>query len=494
MIALPLGLCCVSTALLYRWLGGGRWSRSDRLRWAVAWGPAFAFGVPSCALFAARWCGLDGVLPWGLAALGLIAAFALAARRARQHELATSSPVVPSAETPARGASSARGAVAVRVATALLLAVTALMLLDAFRTWQRAQPDGMWDAMAIWNSAARFLARAEAERLPELFSAQSEGHPEYPLLLGAAVAAQWELAGHESKAIPLGMSLGFAIGLAAALHLLVRICGARLFAAPAVLLVYSTPVVWKWAFSQVADLPMVYLALAAALPLVARLQDRTSPPAPPVLSGFVLGLLPWTKAEGTLMAATLLFLFLVLRRLSRGDPRGLLRGSQSGSHRWALGFALGALPGAASLVLFKLTWAPLVPERATFLRSSGTVAKFLDLERWRLVAAEMLHHLDPRTGDALWGLAWPLLGLGLLFWGGRLRWRTAPGAILLGGAAAITFGIYVLAFLLSPFDLAWHLSSALDRLLMHLLPLLAAAVFALAGEDPPDVRGASPAQ
>lgn len=484
MIALPLALCLVAGALLYRWLGGVGWTRGERLRWAIAWAPAFAFGIPSCALFAARWCGLDGALPWSLAALGLIAAFALAARRARPRSPAARLPIVASGDRRAGGAPASRGSLAVRVATAVLLAVTVLLLLDAFRTWQRAQPDGMWDAVAIWNAEARFLARAEAEHLPQLFGAQREGHPEYPLLLGAAVAAQWELAGNESGAVPLGMSLGFAIGLAAALHLLVRSCGAPLFAGPAVLLVFSTPVVWKWAFAQVADLPLAYLALAAALPLVASLQDRAAPGAPPALSGFVLGLLPWTKDEGALMAAALLALFLALR-WSRSGASGALRGeARSRPLGPSLAYALGALPGVASVILFKLTWAPPVPERAAFLRGSDKVAKLLDSERWRVVATETLRFLDPRTGDALWGFAWPLLGLGLLFWGGRLRWRTAPGAVLLSGAAAVTGAAYALAFVLSPFDLAWHLSSALDRLLMHVLPLLAAAVFALAGDGP----------
>lgn len=473
---MPLMLCVGAAALLYRWLGGVGWSRSERLRWALAWGPAFAFGIPSCALFAARWCGLDGPLPWSVAALGLVAAFALTARRAPR------SIAVAAVEVHVGRAPAPRGTTAVRLATGVLLVVTALLLLDTFRTWQRAQPAGMWDAVAIWNSSARFLARAEAARLPELFGARSEGHPEYPLLLGGAVAAQWELVGNESNSVPLGMSLGFAIGLAAALHLLVRICGAPLFAGPAVLLVFSTPVVWKWAFAQVADLPLAYLALAAALPLVACLQDRAAPELPPALSGFVLGLMLWTKDEGALLAATLLFLFLALRLL-RGGDLGAVRGeARSRSLGRTLGFALGALPGVAALLLFKLTWAPLVPERATFLGGSGKVAKLLDFERWRLVAAETLRHFDPRTGGALWGFAWPLLGLGLLLWGGRLRWRVAPGAVLLSGAAAVTFTFYALAFVLSPYDLAWHLSSALDRLLMHVLPLLAAAVFALGGD------------
>lgn len=473
MIALPLALVAAATALLYRWLDGAGWSRGERLRWALAWAPALAFGVPSCGFFLARWCGIDGVLPWSLTSASVVALLELAVRGKRRNRHVATLPAAV-ADTPGR-ANRALGA-----AAALLLAITALELSDSFRTWSRAQPDGMWDAVAIWNAGARFLVRADAERLPELFGALREGHPEYPLLLAAGVAAQWELAGVESTAVPLGMSLGFAIGLAAALHLLVRTSGSALFAVPAVLLVFSTPAVWKWAFAQVADLPLAYLAVAAALPLAAALEGRLPSP-PPVLSGFVLGLLPWVKSEGALMAATLVGLFLALRFVGRerlrtmGDP-------PSKPARRVLLYALGALPGLLSLALFKLTWAPPVPDRASFLRSGGKVAALLDGERWRLVAKSTLNQVDPATGAELWGWSWALLAVGLLFWGARLGRRASPGAVLLASTATVICCLYALAFVLSPFDLAWHLGSALDRLLLHVLPLLTAAVFALAGE------------
>lgn len=489
MIALPLGCCLAAMALLYRWLRAPGWSRGDRLRWALAWGPALAFGLPSCALFAARWCGLDGALSWSLLTGGGLAACELALRRRRRAALALSVPDAPAAAGVLSSPTGVRGAgrtLAVRGTSAALLAITFILLLGAFRTWQRAQPAGMWDAVAIWNSSARFLARAEAERLPALFGAQSEGHPGYPLFLGAAVAAQWESSRNESSGVPLGTSLCLTLGLAAALHLAVRLCGAPLLAGPAVMLVFSTPIVWKWAFAQVADLPLAYLALAGALPLVAVLQDRARSAPPAVLSGFILGLLPWTKDEGALVAAALFGLFLGLAWL-----HGLLRPDRL---RQILPFLLGTLPGVGALVLFKLTWAPAVPARASFLRGAASWAQLVDFDRWRFVATATMHYLDPRTGDALWGFAWPLLGLGLLFWGGRLRRRTAPGAVLLSGAAVATFTFYALAFVLSPYDLAWHLSSALDRLLLHVLPLVAAAVFGLAGTDASRAHRVPPAE
>ena len=489
MIALPLGLFLAAVALLYRWLRAPGWSRGDRLRWALAWGPALAFGLPSCALFAARWCGLDGALPWSLATGGALAAGGLALRRRRSAALVPSAVDAPGAAgefSPPTGARGAGRALALRGTSAALLAITFVLLLGTFRTWQRAQPAGMWDAVAIWNSSARFLARAEADRLPALFSAQTEGHPGYPLFLSAAVAAQWAVAEDESSAVPLGMSFCLALGLAAALHLAVRLCGAPLFAGPSVLLVFSTPIVWKWAFAQVADLPLAYLALAGALPLVVVLQDQARSAPPAVVSGFILGLLPWTKDEGALVAAALLGLFVGLAWL-----HGLLRPDR---RRQILPFLLGTLPGVGALVLFKLTWAPAVPARASFLRGAAAWAQLVDFDRWHLVAAATLRHLDPRTGDALWGFAWPLLGLGLLFWGGGLRWRAAPGAVLLAGAAAMIFMSYVFALVLSPYDLAWHVASALDRLLLHVLPLLAAAVFGLAGADTSNAQRAPPAR
>ncbi len=484
---LPLLLTLAATAFLYALIRVPGWCRGERLAWALAWAPALAFGVPSVALFAARWCGFSGWGSWVLVALPLLALLAFAARW-RGADVRGSGEADELPATRSRG-ERARAAPLIRVAGAGLLLVTVVLLGNSFRTWRTAQPEGMWDAVAIWNSGARFLARAVPERLPELIGAQQEGHPQYPLFLGAAVAAQFELGRTETTAIPLGMSLVFLFGLGAAAHLLVRLAGALLFATPAVLLVMSTPIVWKWAFAQVADLPLAYLAVAAALPLVLALERPRAAfeggGPPPVLAGFVLGLLPWTKDEGTVLALVLVAVTVWVARPS-GEARASRRCLRSPPAlvRRAGPFALGALPGCAAMLIFKLAWAPERPPQERFLSGGDKLGQLADPERWRIVAGEALRLLDPRSGAPLFGFAWPLLAVGLLFWAGRLRRRRSPGALLLLGTAAVTFAGYIAAFLLSPYDLSWHVGSSMDRLLLQLLPLAAAGVFSLAGSSP----------
>jgi hypothetical protein len=485
MVALPLALYAAAAALLFRWLGGSGRSRSERLRWALAWGPALAFGVPSCALFVARWCGLDGPFPWCLGALLLLGSLGWLTGRpgeGRPSEVG-GDPLPDQDRRPL--ASGGGGRQAVLIGSSVLLVATGWLLCASFLIWKRAQPAGMWDAVAIWNTSARILVRAEADRLPAIIGSLREGHPEYPLFLGAAIAAQWELLGTESDDVPLGMGLAFVLGLSASLHLLVRLAGAPLFATPAVLLMLSTPNLWKWAFAQVADPPLAYLALAAALPLVAALEGAPAALPPSGLSGFVFGLLAWTKQEGLLIAATLLALFAAIHLvLGRGRTR---RGRRPHpvSRRRLSGLALGALPGLGSLLLFKLFWAPPGAARSSFVLGPGKIDQLLDTERWRYVAGEVLAAMDPRTGAPLWGFAWPLLAIGVLFWGGRLSvLRQAPGGVFLLACGTVIAAAYTLAFVLSPYGLQWHVSSALDRLMLQVYPLFAAGVFALGGAEP----------
>ncbi|MEO8277886.1 MAG: bifunctional glycosyltransferase/class I SAM-dependent methyltransferase [Thermoanaerobaculia bacterium] len=495
MILLPIALAAIATALLFASFGGSGWKFGERLSWSLAWGPAFAFGIPSLAFFAARACGMGGTVSWLFVAAVLIAGLRAIVRVQSANlprrwpdgqpgpagergaaEPVNPTPVIPTPVIPTHDSprTRARGGPGWRALVVLLLLVTGAQMVQNLMTWRRAQPDGMWDAVAIWNNSAHFLYRAAPEKLPALIGAGTQGHSEYPLFLGGAIAAQFSLVGREVSTIPLGMDWAFLVGLAAALYLLVRIAGAPVFAGPAVLLVLSTPVVWKWAFAQVADLPLAYLALAAALPLVSLLEAPEAPGPPPVLAGVVLGLLPWMKDEGVMILGILILLFtgLSLRR----DRAGAWR-RPSWSRGVGMGMLAGALPGLLAVVIFKVGWAP----------SSGAfdrpLATLLDVERWRIVAGLVLPLFDPRVGASLFGLAWPFLALGLCLWGASLMRPGAPGAKLLLGTAALGFAGYCCAFMLTAADLRWQVEASLDRLLLQLLPLAAAGVFSLAGSE-----------
>ncbi len=67
-----------------------------------------------------------------------------------------------------------------------------------------------------------------------------------------------------------------------------------------------------------------------------------------------------------------------------------------------------------------------------------------------------------------WNLSW-ILALGCLVFGWR-RWFYSDARYFLLPAGLGLAG-YTLVFLISPYDLSWHLSTAASRLFLHFLPL-----------------------
>ncbi len=361
----------------------------------------------------------------------------------------------------------------------LLITLYALSL----RAWSDFQqlPIGRHDAIAIWNARALFLFRAESDH-QALFNSIERGGREYPLGLPGAIAAQYVLRGGEDGRIPQATSVLPVLGLALLVYLAVGYLGSRRLALPAVLVVLSAPMLSHWAFSQGADLLTAYLALAAAFGLWSQLpagdlRERRSF-FPPLLAGFFLGFLAWAKSEGAVLALLLSALFIAFRifgSLGRRELGSLAR------------IAAGALPGFLALVLLKTSWVGS-GEASAFL--SDISSKASDAGRWQAILKAYLCHFNPLCYSDLWGVVWIFLLAGgvlaLLKGAQTVRHKYLISVFLVALPAYASF------FLLSPYPLDYHLKSALDRLLLQLLPLLVVWVFGtLRADDLPGLRAAS---
>jgi hypothetical protein len=433
---------------LYRW----GWRGLPLGVGALGLAPALGYGALSLATFAWSCSGrVGGRSMLVLIALGLAAT--LVALTPRRLPLPPRRP-----ETVAHWL--ALGAAAVAVIALCVTAAAAPKLL-------RALPIGLYDAHAIWNAHAAFLSRAEVDPAG-LFRDMRRGHPDYPLFLPGAVAGQWTLLGWEAASIPQVTSAAFffatAIVIGAALASRHRPIAGCL--ATAVYL--STPNAVRWGFAQCADVPLSYLFALAAVGVV--VADDADAPLPPVLSGFVLGLLAWTKNEGMLLAALVLCVSLALRIGTRGVGRA--------DGERTVRFGIGALAPLLALVVFKLRWSPR-SELPQYL--GGGTERMADPGRWVTVAAAFFAELDPFRSWQRWGAAWAFAIAGCL-WSAYVVRRSrdpARAALLLTllGALAIDFAIYAIG----PRDLAWQLRTSLDRLLLQLLPLALICAF----EKPP---------
>jgi hypothetical protein len=285
------------------------------------------------------------------------------------------------------------------------------------------------------------------------------GHPDYPLLLPGAIAAQWSLLGREDAAIPQTVGVAFLLATALTIGSALGARGWPQLGCLAMALYLSTPNALRWGFAQCADVPLSYLLALAAVGCTGLIGREQDGPLPPALGGFCLGLLAWTKNEGMILAA-LVCGWLVLLSVASG-------GSGIRRRAWAELAAGAALPLLA-LVLFKLHWSPRNELTELYLR--GAADRVADPNRWRSVANAFRAEFDPLLGWRQWGAAWPFALLGCLwtlgrFRGPRLAFR-GP-AWIVASALVAWFLVYVVG---SP-KLVWQLRTSTDRLLLQLLPL-----------------------
>ena len=437
---------------------------------ALAWGPGLGLGLVSLTTFWALFLGfgqsLFVILVLALVGSAAWALWTVRALPARPH--AASRPVANGC--PDWMLHVTRG----------MLVLTSLGLAWACATWVLNRPYGTMDAVNIWGARALFLHRG-GDGLQAAFALMEMGHPDYPLMLPAAHAGQFRLAASESLAIPQATAALFLFALACLVHATLRRWTSRFLATAATVFVLSTPMLWSWSFSQGADLPMAYWVLAVLVGLAALLADDRTPWISPWLVGFSAGMLSWTKNEGMVLAAGFLLLFVVARIVARTRAATTLR--------YAAILGISALPGLLSTYLFKSQWVAH-DEAARFL--ADALAKLLDSERWLQSVGGFFVQQDPWTHGRQWGAVWVVLGVMLLATvAGRRRWLLgAPLFLLTGLAGAVC--VYMLAYVLSPYELAWHTSKSADRLLLQLFPALVVAVFAVFAGRPPAAEESPP--
>jgi len=335
----------------------------------------------------------------------------------------------------------------------LLISIAAIGLLvalvvatEAMATSWDGNPQGDWDAWAIWNLRARFLASGGA-LAQRAWSAVlgANTHAEYPLLLSSFVARCWAFSHSFSSAVPAATSYAFFLALIALVGGGVAALRSPTLGLLAAMVLASTPALLHQVPNQYADVPLAcYIAGAIVFALLER----------PALAGILAGCAAWTKDEGALFLAVLVAVTVAWKR------------------RAALATIAGAAPLAALVVIFK-TW--LARGNASLLSTSlpGAGKRIVDAGRYGTTLAAF-----GRQFVSL-GIGWyhpilPLLVLALVLRFDRQRRRDAAYCSMLVGFFLLgAFGIYIL----TNNDLTWQLQTSLNRVLVQVWPAIVLAGF-----------------
>ena len=327
-----------------------------------------------------------------------------------------------------------------------------------------------WDAFAIWNLHARFLFRGGSHWRDGFSALIPWSHPDYPLLIPAAIARSWTYLGHEDQRVPGALGLLFAFSTVALLISSLQLLRGSAAGLLAGLTLLSTPFFIEQGTAQYADVPLS-LYLLAALALLAfhdrAENDRPETDRPPasggqrqrfgllVLSGLAASFAAWTKNEGLLFVLAIVSVRLLSALRGKGRWRPLLV------------LTISLAPAMLLLIWFKHS---IAPPSELFSDQSA------------------LHKL---AMPARYWITLKWYGKDFLRFG---EWAFVPGTLLLVGlcfaASAnarnnnheeredrssvlvlpLILAGYFFIYLITPYDLRWHLRFSLNRLFLQLWP------------------------
>jgi hypothetical protein len=330
---------------------------------------------------------------------------------------------------------------------------------------------GDWDAWMMFNRAARFFYRDQAHWLAS-FSPQMDPifHADYPLFLAMNIASGWDTLGSETPRVPMVQSALFAVACAGLMISALASSKSVGQAALGLIILWGTPAVVNEGARELADLPLAYFFLATAVLIYLFVLHRK--PGLLVLAGMTAGLAAWVKNEGSvfIIAGALA----VVAAFLREQP-----------WRRLASYAAGAAIPLAVVLYFKLFLAP--PSDVLSNGPSRSIAQALDparhLEILRFMGSELLRFGGWRIAAVPIGIIVVLLVYLLL---ARQPVAEQQKPMLL--AAVVLVGIQMLGtyavYLITPYDLTWHLTYSVERIILQIFPLLAFAI--LSATQPPE--------
>jgi hypothetical protein len=325
-----------------------------------------------------------------------------------------------------------------------------------------------WDAFAIWNLHARFLFLGGAHWRDGFTPLVGGSHPDYPLLLPAAIAHFWIFIGHDDPRVPAVIGIVFTFSTIGVLFAALSILRGRMSAMMGAIALLATPFFIEQGMAQYADVPLSFFFLATVVlfclfdgqPEVARRLGLL------VLAGLAAGFAAWTKNEGLLflIAIAVSRLLIFIRRPKKPENDII----QTSPAFWVTVVPLLAslLPGLLLVAYYKHSIG--VPGDL-FSGPATVLPKLLDPARYWVIFAGYVKGFF-RFGHWLW-IPGTVLLIGLTVVFGRnkdctrqLGFRTSVLALTL------TLVGYFAVFLITPYDIHWHLRFSLVRLFLQLWP------------------------
>ncbi|MGZ6315867.1 MAG: hypothetical protein ACXWNQ_01280 [Anaerolineales bacterium] len=351
-----------------------------------------------------------------------------------------------------------------------------LVSLGSTASYILRRKQGDWDAWMMYNRAARFIYRDQTNWL-QSFSRQMDPifHADYPLFLAMNIASGWDTLGNETPRVPMVQSAIFAVACAGLLVSGLAATRTAGQAALGLIIFWGTPAVVNEGARELADLPLAYFFLATGILIYLYVLFRK--PGLLTLAGLTAGLAAWMKNEGSVFVIATAAAVAI--SLLRQKPwRALL---------W---YAVGLAIPIAFVLYFKFFLAP--PSDVLSNGAARSLAQIADPSRH----LEIIRYF---AGQLLTFGGWTLLAqpIGiiavLLVYLILVREPLTKERTLMVMVSSAMLGIqmvgYYGVYLITPYDLTWHLSFSVERIFLQIFPLLAFVILSAAQTPETIFRG-----
>jgi hypothetical protein len=335
---------------------------------------------------------------------------------------------------------------------------------DSFIKRSIMSPHGDRDAQAIWNLRARFIYRA-GEDWQIAFSPDLDPrfHADYPLLIPLNIAWAWNFLNVETTRVPIVLAILYNFGVVGVMFGSLAFLKSVGQATIGSLTLMAMPLLFSTSIMQIADVPLAYYILAVTSSLLLYFFEKQA--GFMVLAGLLTGFAAWTKNEGMLFALSGMIgciLFGIFDKNSRHICKY---------------FGVGMAFPLAVVLYFKFTLAPPSDLLNNFSVAS-LIVRLLDLSHYLIVLKSIGLTL---LNFSIWNFSSPVVLIGYLFLlGSRMKAPMKQGVYFVIPILTIQLIGYVLIYVLTPYNIQWHLYYSVERLMLHLMPSMVLLIFAAA--------------
>jgi hypothetical protein len=349
------------------------------------------------------------------------------------------------------------------VTSAFVIALAGALYAAILRIRAYPYGDG-WDSFAIWNLHARFMFRGGEHWRDGFTAVLPWSRPDYPLLLPAAIAHFWMILSIDTPFIPALFALLFTFATAGVLFSALYTLRGRMAAMLGATALLATPGFIREGIAQYADIPLSLFVLATIVFLC--LYDSEAGGSNPansgclILAGFSCAFGAWTKNEGLLFLAVILTTrFLILIPLKATHETWIATVCETAV------ILLAAAPILVAVAYFKHS---IAPPDDVFTDSSTTLRRLLDPARYWIVLQWYVKEFL-RFGE--WLIPTTLTMTALYFVAGkRNRFPRMPAPYASSQAIVLTLAGCSVVYLITSYEIHWHLRFSLNRLFLQYWP------------------------